>query len=203
MQPFAADIDGKTIIPLAVVTLEPFANKWQKWLDLSDNYTVHIKESLAKIVIDANLKDAGWETVLLNLVPSWTKKGTKLDVLDWPRNQAITEEEIKKVPSWPQKSTKLMHKKIRYLIAILSLTAEPISLEDLMSAIGYANKKTFRDNYLKPLEQVQLITKTDLENLTSPDQQYKLTKKGMLFIGNSSNEPSPTNESLENDRQLV
>jgi len=109
-------------------------------------------------------------------------------MLDWPRNQAITEEEIKKVPSWSQKGTELIHKKVRYLIAIMSLTGKPISLDDLMSAIGYANKKTFRDNYLKPLEQLQFITKTDLENLTSPDQQYKLTKKGMLFLGNSTND---------------
>jgi hypothetical protein len=37
-------------------------------------------------------------SVLLNLVPSWTEKGTKLSVLDWSRNQAITKEDIKKVP---------------------------------------------------------------------------------------------------------
>ena len=55
-----------------------------------------------------------------------------------------------------------------------------------MTAIGYSNKKTFRDNYLKPLEQLQFITKTNLENLSSPDQKYRLTKKGVLFLGNSS-----------------
>ena len=189
-QMFIEDNVFKTIIPLAVVTLSQFTNKWQNWLELSDEYKAHIEKSLTKIVIDPNLKDNDWETVLLNLVPSWTEKGTKLSVLDWPRNQAITEDDIKKVPSWTEKGTKLIHKKVRYLIAILSLTAEPISLDDLMSAIGYSNKKTFRDNYLKPLEQLQFITKTDLENLSSPDQQYKLTKMGMLFLGNNSNNQS-------------
>jgi ATP-dependent DNA helicase RecG len=188
---FIEDNVFKTIIPLAVVTLAPFANKWQNWLELSGEHMAHIEKSLAKITIDTSLKVADWEAVLLNLVPSWTEKGTKLSALDWPRNQAITEEDIKKVPGWTEKGTKLIHKKVRYLIAILSLTAEPISLDDLMSAIGYSNKKTFRDNYLKPLEQLQFITKTDLENLTSPDQQYKLTKMGMIFLGNSANDQSP------------
>jgi ATP-dependent DNA helicase RecG len=190
---FIEDNVFKTIIPLAVVTLAPFANIWQNWLELSDESKTHIEKSLSKIVIDSNLKEASWETVLLNLVPSWTEKGTKLSVLYWPRNQVFTEANIKKVPGWTEKGTKLIHKKVRYLIAILSLTAEPASLDDLMSAIGYSNKKTFRDNYLKPLEQLQFITKTDLENLSSPDQQYKLTKMGMLFLGNSSNDQSPKN----------
>lgn len=181
----------KTVIPLAVATLSPFAQKWQTWLELSENFSEHIEKSLTKIIIDPNLKDADWEAVLLNLVPSWSQKGTKLSALDWPKKQVVSTEEIKKVPSWHEKGTKLFHKKIRYLIAILSITAEPISLDDLMSTIGYSNKKTFRDNYLKPLEQLQFITKTDLENLTSPDQQYKLTKKGMIFLGNCSNAKSP------------
>lgn len=53
-----------------------------------------------------------------------------------------------------------------------------------MDAIGYSNKKTFRDNYLKPLMNVQFIQKTQKDTLSSPDQKYKLTEKGKLFLSN-------------------
>ncbi|MFV7235315.1 Fic family protein [Flavobacterium sp. ZB4R12] len=70
------------------------------------------------------------------------------------------------------------------MIAILSLTAAPMALDDIMTAVGYANKKTFRDNYLKPLEQLQWIEKTNPQNPTAPDQKYSLTLIGKMFLGN-------------------
>jgi ATP-dependent DNA helicase RecG len=173
----------KTIIPLHFVTLKPFTNNWLKWLDLSDEYEAHLENSLSKIVVNTSLHKAEWEDVLLHLVPSWTQKGTKLDILDWVKNQSITENEIKKVPSWSEKGTNLMHKKVRYYIAILSLVGEPLSMEDLMKAIGYSNRNTFRENYIKPLEQMNFISKTDLKTINSPDQKYVLTKAGELFLG--------------------
>jgi ATP-dependent DNA helicase RecG len=172
----------ETIIPLGHFTLAPFSNKWRGWLELSEKSAAHLKTSLGKINLSPTLAESSWENILLNLVPGWTQKGTRLEPLDWPKNQSVTEEAIKKVPGWAQKGTNLFHNKVRYLIAILSLTAEPLGLEDLMEAIGYSNKSTFRKNYLQPLEQVQFISKTDLENLSSPDQKYKLTKKGELFL---------------------
>ena len=173
----------KTIIPLHFVTLKPFTNNWLKWLDLSDEYEAHLENSLSKIVVKSSLHEAEWEDVLLHLVPSWTQKGTKLDVLYWVKNQPITENEIKKVPSWSEKGTNLIHKKVRYYIAILSLVGEPLSMEDLMKAIGYSNRNTFRENYIKPLEQMKFISKTDLKTINSPDQKYVLTKAGELFLG--------------------
>ena len=53
-----------------------------------------------------------------------------------------------------------------------------------MMAVGYANKKTFRDNYIKPLEQLQWIEKTNPQNPTAPDQKYKLTLIGEMFLDN-------------------
>jgi len=174
----------KTIIPLHLATLKPYANEWLNWLELNVEYTSHLEISLSKININPELFESSWETCLLHLVPSWTQKGTKLPNLDWPKNQPIDEDSIKKVPSWFQKSTELLHKKIRYFIAILSLTGEPMPLEDIMAAVGYANKKTFRDNYVKPLEQLQWIEKTNPQNPTAPDQKYRLTLIGKMFLGN-------------------
>ncbi|MCX6288087.1 MAG: hypothetical protein NTY96_13330 [Bacteroidetes bacterium] len=91
----------------------------------------------------------------------FSRKGTKLSVLDWPVNhpftktfiskppivqrkgtnppvnittdiQSLINEGEKKVPTWHKRSTNLLHKKIVYLLSILALCSEPISLNDLM-----------------------------------------------------------------------
>ncbi len=184
MPEFIEDNIFKTIIPLSLHTLKTYAEQWMNWLDLKSRFYSHIEMALDNIPIDSGLHKTDWESMILYLVPGWNQKGTKLDVLKWAKYQPVIEEEIKKVPGWNIKSTKLLHKKSRYIIAILSLTAVAISLEDMMSAIGYINKKTFRDNYIKPLEQIQFISKTNLTNLTAPDQKYILKPKGKLFIAN-------------------
>ena len=183
---FIEDNIFKTVIPLNNVTLEPYTTKWVKWLGIDRAYAEHINRSLAKITLNPALYQTGWDGLLLNLIPGWDLNGTKLAPLDWPKKQPVTKEEIEKVPGWEQNSTRLLHKKIRYIIAILTLTAEPLNLDGIMKALGYSNKKTFRDNYIKPLEQVEFIKKTRPEKISAPDQKYQLTTKGALFLSNRS-----------------
>jgi len=116
------------------------------------------------------------------LVPSWTQKGTKLDVLDWPDKQVSKEGEIKKVPIWHLKGAKLLYIKVRYLIEILLLSLEPVPLDKLMGWMGYAKNQTFRDNYLKPLQQVGYIKMTIPEVPRSPDHKIVITAKGRQFL---------------------
>ena len=184
MPSFIEGNEFKTIIPLNLVTLKQFATKWLNWLDLSEDYLEHMEASLENVAINSSLYEATFDACIINLVPSYNIKGTKLNVLDWPKKQVLSKDDVKKVPGYSKKSTKLIHKKVRYILSILSLSAKAISLDDMMTAIGYSNKATFRRNYIAPLEQIQFITKTDLKNLTSPDQKYRLTEKGAIFLGN-------------------
>lgn len=184
MPSFIEGNEFKTIIPLNLVTLKQFATKWLNWLDLSEDYLEHMEASLENVAINSSLYEATFDACIINLVPSYNIKGTKLNVLNWPKKQALSKSDVKKIPGYSEKSTKLIHKKVRYILSILSLTAKAISLDDMMTAIGYSNKATFKQNYLAPLEQIQFITKTDLINLTSPDQKYRLTEKGAMFLGN-------------------
>jgi len=184
MPSFIEGNEFKTIIPLNFVTLKPFALKWLKWLDLSEDYLEHMEASLENVAINSSLYEATFDACIINLVPSYNMKGTKLHTLDWPKKQVVSEDDVKKVSGYSEKSTKLIHKKVRYILSILSLTAKPISLDDMMIAIGYSNKATFRQNYIRPLEQIQFITKTDLTNITSPNQKYQLIEKGAIFLGN-------------------
>lgn len=180
---FIEDDVFKTIIPLEVAHLGTYVNKWITLLDLPEELSQHIEEGLEEVLLPSDLIDASWNEVLLYLVPSWHKKGIKLERLDWPDKQVYKEEDIKEVPSWTTNGTKLLHKKVMYLIQILTLTSSPISLDDMMSAIGYKNRATFRGNYLDPLENLEFVSKTIPDKPQSPDQKYVITEKGKMFLG--------------------
>lgn len=133
------------------------------------------------IQLDRDFTGKEWNEVLLHLVPSWYEKGIKVEPFKLSKIQILRKEDIEKVPSWNENSTKLLHKKLRYLITILFLCAEPISLDKLMKTMDYKNRQTFKDNYMKPLEQVQFIERTNPDKPNDPEQKYKITEKGKLF----------------------
>lgn len=172
----------KIEIPLISSTLERFAENFGRWLELPDNTIPHFKEGFQNITLDSADSIITFETLILNLVPSWQQKGTKLEKLDWPKNQVVTETEIKKVPSWGQKGTKLLHKKIIYLISILVLCTKAAKLDEIMNWMNYKNKPTFRRNYLDPLRQVEFIKMTIPDKPQDPNQQYIITEKGKHFL---------------------
>ena len=171
-----------TIIPLHFVSLELFAKSMFEWLELDEQFLMHFIEGASSISLNPELHKKNWTEVLLELVPSWHKKGTQLNSLKWDDNQIVEKDEIKKVPSWDKKSTRLLKKKNRYLIGILSLCSKPASSKQLMKAFNYKNEKVFRDNYLKPLRESGLIEFTIPDNPNDPNNKYKLTHKGKTFL---------------------
>ncbi len=173
----------KTELPLQLITLEIYANKFQKWLELPDEALGHLEKGLTQIALPADLTGASWAEVILHLVPSWHRKGTQLIALNWAENQVHTKEEIQKVPSWDQKGTQLLTKKAWYLVSILTLVSEPMGLADLMRLIDYKNEKSFRDSYIKPLRETGLIALTNLDKPTSPENKYMITDSGKAFLG--------------------
>ena len=62
------------------------------------------------------------------------------------------------------------------------MTANPISIEELMLLIEYKDKKYFRQNYLKQLEMCSLIKKTNPDKPTASNQKYIITEKGKQFL---------------------
>lgn len=172
----------KTVVPLKVATLGTYAEEFREWLQLSDASDDHVKEGLKNVPLPTDLIEASWNEVILHLVPSWNEVGTKLKRLDWANKEVLSKEEVQEVPSWDQDGTKLLHKKTVYLIQILTLTSKAISLEEMMSTIGYKNRASFRNNYLDALENVEFVTKTIPDTPKSPDQKYIITEKGKLFL---------------------
>ena len=173
----------RTEIPLVYSSLSNYNEEITSWLDLSGSGFEHIQSGLSGIILDPGSGTGTWPDIILQLVPGWHEKGIRLPELDWPQKQVLIAEDIKKVPGWHEKGTKLFHKKIRYLISILVLTSSPISLDQMMEWIGYSNRKTFRNNYLQPLQQVEFLQMTNPDNPSDPDQKYVITEKGKLFLG--------------------
>lgn len=180
---FIEDDVFRTIIPLRVEHLANFAGKWRSWLKLPNEAENHLKEGLKGVPLSSDLLDSEWPEVILQLVPGWHQKGTRLKALGWPQKQVMTPEAIQEVPGWYENGTKLLHKKTHYYIQILFLTSKPIALDEMMQFMGYSNRAKFRGSYLEPLEQLDLVTKTIPEVPSSPDQKYRLTEKGKLFLG--------------------
>lgn len=172
----------KTIIPLKWKTLGDFAENFQKWLELPDETLPHLQKGLAAVALPSALADALWEDVVLRLVPSWVKNGTQFPAIGMPENQVFTESEIKKVPSWQEKGTQLLRKKVWYIVSILSLASEPIRTSELVAWLDYKNEKYFRDNYIKPLRQTGLLTQTNPENPTDPENMHIITEAGKAFL---------------------
>ncbi len=180
---FSEDDTFKITIPLMWNSLDNYFSDFHAWLGLPETSISHFKKGVANIVLPASLSGTPWAKILLFLVPSWHRKGTQLRCLKWPENQSFTEDEIKKASSRSEKGIHLLKKKGWYLVSILALTAEPVRMRKLMEWIGYKNEKTFRDNYLKPLREAELIALTIPEQPTNPENKYSITEKGKLFLG--------------------
>ena len=85
-------------------------------------------------------------------------------------------------PSPEEKLTKLPNKKLKYIIDILLMSASPISIDELMAFFDYKHKGKFRQNYIKPLEFVGFIKKTNPEKPTASNQKYLITEQGKQFL---------------------
>jgi ATP-dependent DNA helicase RecG len=179
-----------TEIPMARAMLVDYRDSLLSWLDLDTDAASHLQEGLSTVAVDASLVDAGWDQALLTLVPSWNEKSVKLPALGWPDYEPLAEEPTQEEPrltktvsSARKENVNSPPKKLRYLLAILVLTAAPVKLEQMMEWIGYRNRQTFRTNYLKPLMQVGFVRMTIPDKPRAANQQYLLTPTGALFLG--------------------
>jgi hypothetical protein len=174
-----------------------FIRQWFDWLELDEKWLPQLTESLKNIEIDGQLQNMDWDGQIEYLSPNWVekaiklalssvKKGAKSEKYDIADNQSNTvfvalspnEKSTKSGPSIGEKSTKLPNKKLQYLITSLLMSGSPISIDELLDIFEYRDKGKFRQNYLKPLESVGLITKTNPDKPTASNQKYVITEKG-------------------------
>ena len=171
-------------IPLLGVTFETYIQQFSEWLNLPKSPMENFAEGLANLELSSQLRNASWEQLLLTLVPSWFKKGSQLPEFEIYGKQILTKEEMMQVPNWQKNGIQLLGKKLWYLISILALCVVPISFNQILRYFQYKNEKSFRDNYLNPLRQLQFIKPTIPDKPTSPNNKYIITELGKSFICN-------------------
>jgi ATP-dependent DNA helicase RecG len=132
-----------------------------------------------EIMLNANV----WGQLLFPVLTSGHPKDAQLASLYNIDNQIYINKSIENVPTWRQKDTELLTKKVWHLSCILAMASEPIKLSELMAAIDYKNQKTFSDNYLSPLRRVGFIEFTNPEKPIDPENKYRITEAGKLFLG--------------------
>ena len=92
-------------------------------------------------------------------------------------------EVLRNVGSWAEKSGELLKKRGRVILSTLLLTLLPTALEELANILGYRSKERYRDDYVKPLKDNNLIAYTIPDTPNDPNQAYVITQRGKDLIG--------------------
>lgn len=184
---FIEDEPFLSVIPMVVYKIGGFYHLYLSLSQLTEDElgTERINQ-LQDLPLDLSLKDlTEKEELILKLVGSWQEKSEELENFRFLINSDIEIYELKKVGSSGEKSGEFLKRRGRVLLGTLLLSLVPISLEELASVLGYRSKERYRDDYVKPLKDNGLITYT-LEQANDPDQQYKITQRGINFLVGSA-----------------
>ena len=84
--------------------------------------------------------------------------------------------------SWIEKGTKLQNKKLQYLIVILIMSGTSIATDDFIDIFSFRDRRFFVRNYLKPLESIGFIKKTNPDKPTASNQKYLITEEGKRYL---------------------
>jgi len=122
------------------------------------------------------------EELAILLANYWEEKSGEFHAVRFLLNKESDAASLKKVGSWQQKSEELLKKRARVILSTLLLTLNPIPLEELATKLMYRSKERYRDDYLKPLKDNNLISYTIPEKTNDPNQAYIITEKGKSFL---------------------
>ncbi len=181
---FFEDDVFKTTVPLIVFT---FSQKADYLFDLfgvkKDNIEQRVIGAFKSIEIPLLLTLPKEKHQFLHaLVSNWFKAAKRLPGVK-TQDVDFADPTIFRVTDLNGEGTRLLGKWFIILMKSLLRTVVPVTLDDLMAFMEYKNKKSFRELYLQPLMQNELIQRTIPDKPNAPNQQYAITKKGRLFLG--------------------
>lgn len=84
-------------------------------------------------------------------------------------------------PSWDQAGTKL-GLSIGDIQKLLELCREAQTIQALMSLMNWSNRTKFRDKYITPMLEHELLAMTEPDKPKSPNQKYHTTEKGIQLL---------------------
>ena len=102
--------------------------------------------------------------------------------------------------SWHQVSTKLALSREEVEKVLLS-TKNPISIADLMDIFGWKDRSKFRDKYINPSLELEIVQMTIPGKPNSSKQKYIITDKGKLLLNELENTPQVPSKNPASKRQ--
>lgn len=185
---FIEDDHFKTILPLFRYTLNNKAEWIIEMAGLKEKLSKQRRDALYDITIDSALFEIeDLDTLLFEIVMLWVQKGVKLDKLRFLINNNIQIKDFKKELSIEQKGVKLMKKRGKNIIKSLIYLLEPCTIDELATYMEFNSKNSYRDDYIKPLKDNELIALINPDKITDPTQKYVITDKGKMFLGGIGN----------------
>lgn len=181
-------IENDPFITTIPIVVERIGDKFQMLMGIAQLSVEQLGEQklniLKNLPLNLELKEiVDIDLLAIEMVRLWEQKSMELHQLRFLINNDIKIDQLKKVGSWKEKSGKLLKKRGKTILSTLLLTLEPISMEELATTLGYKSKERYRDDYVKPLRNNQLISYTIPENPNDPNQSYIITQRGKYFIG--------------------
>ena len=182
---FIEDVTFVSTIPIEV---ERIGVRYSMLIGLANLTIAQLGEQklnlLKNLTFNSKLMDiADKDLLALEMVKLWEGKSRGLDKVRFLINNNLQIDQLKKVGSWEGKSGELLKKRGKIILSTLLLTLEPANLEELAATLGYKSKERYRDDYVKPLKDNQLISYTIPNNPNDPNQAYVITQRGKDFIG--------------------
>jgi predicted HTH transcriptional regulator len=121
--------------------------------------------------------------------PQWEELGNVLRVTFFPHQEVATGTKLG--PSWDQVGTKLgpswdqvgtMVELGLELKTILDLCQQPNTIAELMKAIRWKNRTKFRQKFIGPLLEKNLLKMTIPDKPKSSKQKYQITRSGLKLL---------------------
>jgi ATP-dependent DNA helicase RecG len=139
---------------------------------------------LKKLTLNLELKDiADHDLLAMKMVKVWEEKCGELPGIRFLIKNDLEIEVLKNVGSWEEKSGELLKIRGRVILSTLLLTLSPTKLEELANILKYKSKERYRDEYVKPLKDNNLIAYTIPDKPNDPNQAYVITQRGKDLIG--------------------
>ncbi|HNW88507.1 MAG TPA: putative DNA binding domain-containing protein [Bacteroidales bacterium] len=181
---FIDDDHFKTIVPLLRYTLGTKASWLIELAGLKDKLGKENTDALSNISISSYLNEIDdLDTFLHEIVMLWEKEGVKMENIRLLINSNIQIEELKKELSIEQKGVKLMKKRGLNILKTLLFLLVPCTIDELATYMEFRSKNSYRDDYIKPLRDNDLVAMYNPEKITDPAQKYVITDKGKMFLG--------------------
>jgi ATP-dependent DNA helicase RecG len=123
------------------------------------------------------------DKLIMKMGLCWHQNGVKLDRLRFLINNTIGIEDLKMELSIEEKGVKLLKGRGKNILKILLYLLIPQSMEELMVNMQFSSRGSFRDDYIKPLRDNDLLALTIPQKPRDPNQKYIISEKGKLFLG--------------------